>query len=79
MGEEEVRISSFPLAVVLSRVVLTPCLCAFCSLLGMGMMNPIQRGGMPQGRGGHVNPAFVQGGHGGGIPDGPRKRSRLDG
>ncbi|KAK0495137.1 hypothetical protein EDD18DRAFT_263359 [Armillaria luteobubalina] len=44
---------------------------------GMGMMDPIQRGGMPQGRGGHVNPAFVQGR--GGIPDGPRKRPRLDG
>ncbi|SJK99705.1 uncharacterized protein ARMOST_03016 [Armillaria ostoyae] len=41
---------------------------------GMGMMNPVQRGGMPQGRGGHVNPAFS-----GGIPDGPRKRPRLDG
>ncbi|KAG7444822.1 uncharacterized protein BT62DRAFT_987766 [Guyanagaster necrorhizus] len=43
--------------------------------MGMRMMNPVQHGGMPQGQG-HVNPVFMQGG--GGIPDGPRKRPRLD-
>ncbi len=41
-------------------------------------MNPgMQRGGAPMG-GGHFNPAFMQNG-GGNIPDGPRKRPRVDG
>ncbi|KAJ3856140.1 hypothetical protein EV368DRAFT_71825 [Lentinula lateritia] len=45
--------------------------------LGMGMM-PNNMMGMASGRGGHLNPAFVQGGghfHG---PDGPRKRFRPE-
>ncbi|PBK97779.1 hypothetical protein ARMGADRAFT_1060859 [Armillaria gallica] len=42
--------------------------------MGMGMMNNHQRGGGP-GAVGHINPAFMQGN----IPDGPRKRARLDG
>ncbi|KAK0487368.1 hypothetical protein IW261DRAFT_1447525 [Armillaria novae-zelandiae] len=42
--------------------------------MGMGMMNNHQRGGGP-GAIGHINPAFMQSN----IPDGPRKRARLDG
>ncbi|KAF8920821.1 hypothetical protein CPB85DRAFT_1273164 [Mucidula mucida] len=44
---------------------------------GMGMNPGMQRGGAPMG-GGHFNPAFMQNG-GGNIPDGPRKRPRVDG
>ncbi|KAJ3998916.1 hypothetical protein F5050DRAFT_1741569 [Lentinula boryana] len=47
--------------------------------MGMGMM-PNNMMGMASGRGGHFNPAFVQGGGGGGFhgPDGPRKRFRAE-
>ncbi|KAJ4480142.1 hypothetical protein J3R30DRAFT_3701500 [Lentinula aciculospora] len=48
--------------------------------LGMGMM-PNNMMGMASGRGGHFNPAFVQGGGNGGHfhgSDGPRKRFRAE-
>ena len=57
----------------------------FAVFLGMGMMpNNMMGMGMPggPGRGGHFNPAFVQGGAGafnnGNAMDGPRKRFRTE-
>lgn len=45
--------------------------------VGMGMMPMGGRGGFGQG---HFNPAFMQGGGGGGQfgPDGPRKRFKME-
>lgn len=49
-----------------------------CFPIGMGMMPMGGRGGFNQG---HFNPAFMQGGGGGGQfgPDGPRKRFKMEG
>lgn len=41
-------------------------------------MMPNNMMGMAGGRGGHFNPAFVQGGFNGNGPDGPRKRFRTE-
>lgn len=49
----------------------------FVVFSGMGMM-PNNMMGMAGGRGGHFNPAFVQGGFNGNGPDGPRKRFRTE-
>lgn len=57
------------------------CLLPHFSVLGMGMMPMANRGGF-NGVQGHFNPAFMQGGPGGGGgqfgPDGPRKRFKMD-